>query len=134
MNPQAVIQQVTALATKDDSIAALWLYGSRTKGTAGPDSDYDLAVKYYDYLKDPLKNRLRPELLAMDWHDVLGREPGVELSVVDIELVPTPLAAAIIDHGILLMDKAPLETAWLYQKIWSKWDDWKYHRSANMAG
>lgn len=127
MNQKAILSQLKALAAADDTIATLWLYGSRAKGTERPDSDYDLAVKYYDYLADPLKRRLRPELLAMDW----SQELMVELSVVDIDLAPPPLAASIVDYAVLLMDKTPMETGWLYQKIWSKWDDWQYHRAAN---
>jgi len=61
----------------------------------------------------------------MAWRDVSGGD----VSVVDIEHVPPPLAVSIIDEGVLLLDKTPKETAWLYQKIWSKWDDWQYQKA-----
>lgn len=38
--------QVTAWATFKPRVRAVWLIGSRAKGTYGPDSDIDLAVAY----------------------------------------------------------------------------------------
>jgi len=113
------------LAERDPEISGLWLYGSRARGDQHLASDYDLAVSYYTCRVDRLGGRLRPALLAMAWRDVSGGE----VSIVDIDNVPPPLAVSIIDEGLLLLDKTPKETAWLYQKIWSKWDDWQYQKA-----
>ncbi|MCP8900303.1 nucleotidyltransferase domain-containing protein [Gilvimarinus xylanilyticus] len=89
---------MTYMAKKDASIVALWLYGSRARGDFHPDSDYDLAVGFNDWLEAPLERRLRPELMAQQWRDSLGISES-ELSVVDISLVPIPLGLAILTDG-----------------------------------
>ncbi|WP_409188901.1 nucleotidyltransferase family protein [Bradyrhizobium sp. RDM4] len=38
-----------------NAVAALWLFGSRARGTFGPDSDYDFAIE------------LRPKMKDHDW-------------------------------------------------------------------
>ena len=42
-------------AAGTDAVAALWLFGSRAKGTARADSDHDLAIE------------LRPKIKDHDW-------------------------------------------------------------------
>lgn len=94
--------QVAALAAAQPEVAVLWLYGSQAKGNAGPHSDWDLAVAFEPVkLADVLETRLRPELLALDWQRALGLAEG-QLSVVDINQAPTPLAFAIIDANRVL--------------------------------
>ncbi len=127
MAQDPILRRLICLAQESPDISALWLYGSRARGDHRVDSDYDVALSYKMRLADALDNRLRPELLSSKWSHLLGEE----ISVVDIDLVPVPLAAAIADEGLLLLDKAPKDTAWLYHKIWSKWDEWQYNRSAN---
>jgi predicted nucleotidyltransferase len=102
MKPDSdVIHQLLALANSNPQVQVLWLYGSRAKGTAGPASDWDLAVAF-DPIKQSgplgtaLENRLRPELLALEWQRALGLAEG-KLSVVDINQAPIPLAFAVVD-------------------------------------
>ena len=79
----------------------LWFYGSHAKGNAGPHSDWDLAVAFDPVkLVDSLDNRLRPELLALDWQR--ARAGRGQLSVVDINQAPIPLAFAIVDANRVL--------------------------------
>lgn len=66
MQQAAVLNRLVSLAAANSQIAALWLYGSRARGTAGDASDYDLAVLFADYQNDPVERRLAPELLALD--------------------------------------------------------------------
>ena len=68
MQPDNLTQhQLVTLAQACLEVLVLWLYGSRAKGNAGPLSDWDLAVALAPVkLADPLENRLRPELLALD--------------------------------------------------------------------
>lgn len=122
-----ILSKLIGLAQESADINALWLYGSRARGDHQINSDYDVALSFKMRLADALDNRLRPELLSSEWSQLLG----AEISVADIDLVPTPLAAAIAEEGQLLLDKAPKDTAWMYHKIWSKWDEWQYNRSAN---
>ena len=42
-------------AARTNAVAALWLFGSRARGTARADSDYDLAIE------------LRPKIKGHDW-------------------------------------------------------------------
>lgn len=99
---QAVIEKLIELARQHTDIEVLWLYGSRAKGNAAPHSDFDLAVAFAKVkLPDPLDNRLRPELLALDWQRALNLNEE-QLSLVDINLAPTPLAFSVIDTGQIL--------------------------------
>ena len=94
--------QLAALAAAHPEVMVLWLYGSHAKGNAGPHSDWDLAVAFDPVkLVDSLDNRLRPELLALDWQRALGLAEG-KLSVVDINQAPIPLAFAIVDANRVL--------------------------------
>ena len=102
MKPDSdVIHQLITLANSNPQVQVLWLYGSRAKGTAGPASDWDLAVAF-DPIKQngplgtALENRLRPELLALEWQRAMGLAEG-KLSVVDINQAPIPLAFAVVD-------------------------------------
>ena len=102
MKPDSdVIHQLITLANSNPQVQVLWLYGSRAKGTAGPASDWDLAVAF-DPIKQSgplgtaLENRLRPELLALEWQRAMGLAEG-KLSVVDINQAPIPLAFAVVD-------------------------------------
>ena len=97
--------QLIDLARATPGVLVLWLYGSRAKGNAGPLSDWDLAVAFAPVkLADPLDNRLRPELLALDWQRALQLPEG-KLSVVDINQAPIPLAFAIIDANTPLYSR-----------------------------
>lgn len=95
-----ILKQLVCLAGANEQLQVLWLYGSRAKGTAGPTSDWDLAVAF-DPVKQSgplgaaLENRLRPELLALEWQRALGLAEG-KLSVVDINQAPIPLAFAVV--------------------------------------
>ncbi len=96
------LEQIVELARNQRGIKVLWLYGSHAKGNAAEHSDYDLAVAFAEVkLSDPLDNRLRPELLALEWQRALGLSEGM-LSVVDINQAPIPLAFAVIDAGKVL--------------------------------
>lgn len=102
LNEDRIQQQLSELAAAHPEVAVLWLYGSRAKGNATEASDWDLAVAFDPVkLVDLLDNRLRPELLALDWQRALGLTEG-QLSVVDINQAPIPLAFAIVDANRVL--------------------------------
>ena len=50
---------------------------------------------------DPLEKRLRPECLALDWQQALGLH-DFQLSIVDINQAPIPLAFEIIQTNNVL--------------------------------
>lgn len=105
--PPALLERLVKLAGANPEVEVLWLYGSHAKGNAGPHSDWDLAVAFNPVkLADPLDNRLRPELLALDWQRALALDEG-KLSVVDINQAPIPLAFAVVDanHPLYSLDE-----------------------------
>lgn len=122
------LKALAELAARDNEIAALWLYGSRAKGTAGEGSDYDLAVAFRSFEQDALKRRLRAELLAQAWQEALGL-PESELSIVDINLAPLPLAHVIIHTGKLIHANDRLRVIREENRITSMWElDHQYHQ------
>lgn len=104
-------EQLIRFAKANSEVQVLWLYGSQSKGTAGPNSDWDLAVAF-DPVKltgpfgSTLENRLRPELLALDWQRALGWAEG-RISIVDINQAPVPLAFAVVEanHPLYCRDE-----------------------------
>lgn len=126
--PSPLLRDLAALAAQDDEIAVLWLYGSRAKGTASSGSDYDLAVAFQTFEEDPLERRLRPELLTQEWQDALHMAEG-QLSVIDINLAPLPLAHAVIRTGRVLHTNDRLRLIREEQRITSMWEiDHLYHQ------
>ncbi|WP_219845938.1 type VII toxin-antitoxin system MntA family adenylyltransferase antitoxin [Maribrevibacterium harenarium] len=120
------LQQIVNLARQNVDVAALWLYGSRAKGTARDDSDFDLGILFRDYLADPLERRLRPELLALDWQRQLALPEGM-ISVADIKSVPIPLAMNIISGKLLHCENHDARLA-AEGMIMSKAElDYRYH-------
>ena len=96
------LQAIIELAKQNTDIVIVWLYGSRAKGTANIMSDYDLAVAFKTFIKDdPLEKRLRPECLTLDWQQALGLR-DFQLSIVDINQAPIPLAWEIIEADCVL--------------------------------
>ncbi|WP_445004443.1 type VII toxin-antitoxin system MntA family adenylyltransferase antitoxin [Halomonas mongoliensis] len=126
--PSTVLRSLADLAAEADDIAVLWLYGSRAKGTDSVESDYDLAVAFHDFLQDPLERRLRPELLAQAWQDALGLPPE-QLSIIDINLAPLPLAHIVIRTGQVLQANDRLRLIREENRITSMWElDHQFHQ------
>lgn len=75
-------------------VNAVYLYGSRAKGKALSDSDWDLAILFKERLSDPVEQALRPQEVEA----LLQRETKLYdlISVVDLENVPPPLQWNII--------------------------------------
>ena len=95
-------KSIIELARQNADIVIVWLYGSRAKGTDNINSDYDLAVAFKSFIKnDPLEQRLRPECLALDWQQALALH-DFQLSIVDINQAPIPLAWQIIEPDCVL--------------------------------
>jgi predicted nucleotidyltransferase len=97
-----LLSKIAELADNDSDIAVVWLYGSRAKGNAHASSDYDLTVAFNRFIKDdPIEKRLRPECLALDWQQALGLH-DFQLSIVDINQAPIPLAVEIIQADTVI--------------------------------
>jgi len=124
----SVLKSLRGLARSHENLAVLWLYGSRAKGTAGIDSDYDLAVAFEYFPEDAWQQRLQPENLACEWAEALGLA-SEKISVIDINHVPIQLAAAVIEHGRAVQVNDSLRLAKEENRITSMWElDHLYHR------
>lgn len=89
------LKRIESIAASSFTIDAMYLYGSRARGVARPDSDWDVGVLFSDYLADPVERALRPQELEA----LLERELKMYglISVVDLENVPPPLQWNIIN-------------------------------------
>ena len=119
------IKQIVALAKNNPEVEILWLYGSRARGKANKNSDYDLAVAFKSYVKNPVERRLRPELLSLKWNKQLD----ITLSIVDINQASLPLAYTVMQDNTTLYSQNEYRRMTEEQKIMSKWElDYVYHR------
>ncbi len=127
INYQAIKEQVIQLASKNRAIELLWVYGSQATGTAHENSDLDLAVIFKAWEKEVIKRRLRSELLALEWQQALNLKEG-ELSVLDMNIAPIPIAMNVLKSGQLLLSKNRSRQFQEQQRIMSKWEiDYLYH-------
>jgi predicted nucleotidyltransferase len=99
---QKFLESIIHLITSRFEVDAVYLYGSRARGTARPDSDWDLAVLFSTYERDLLERVLRPQHVEA----LLERSLRMygQLSVVDLEIVPPPLQMNII-RGKRIFDR-----------------------------
>ncbi|KFF49857.1 hypothetical protein GY26_05525 [Gammaproteobacteria bacterium MFB021] len=121
MPEDPILGRLVGLARQRNDLAALWLYGSRARESHQAGSDYDLAVVFIDWMEPALDRRLRPELLALDWQDVLGLSEA-QLSVVDLAIAPIPLAWTVLSEGRLLLDLHPQLRMQQETRIMSRWE------------
>ena len=127
------IMLLPELAKQSSIIDVLWLYGSYANDTANDRSDIDLAVAYGEMLPDKMERYLRPEQTAMVWREKLqlGDE---QLSVVDINQAPVPLAYNIISQSKVIFCRSDLRLRSEEQRVWSLWEHYEYehqrHRKA----
>ncbi len=100
-NTQRICKKITGSIQSHWGVDAIYLYGSRSRGSAGPESDWDVAVLFSDYETNPLQRQLRPQ----DVEAQLQRELNLygTLSIVDLAISPAPLQYNII-HGTKLYD------------------------------
>jgi predicted nucleotidyltransferase len=90
----------TALAARPDVVCA-WLFGSRARGDARPDSDVDVAL---------LLDRDPGGTLPASGIAVAGELERVLASPVDVvvvDLAPPDLVHRVMRDGILLLDRDP---------------------------
>jgi len=75
------------------------LFGSRARGTAGPHSDIDIAVKFDQALSDERRRRARLKLLV-DLTQKLGTD---DIDVTDLDGVVPKIGASALGDGIILV-------------------------------
>ncbi len=112
-----ILEQIVQLIYQNFQVDAIYLYGSRAKGTALENSDWDIAILFSHFVEDILEQINRPQYLEA----ILQRELKLydKISVVDLELVPPPLQYNII-LGKKLFDRGVLHVRKIEQSIYSK--------------
>ena len=111
---EAVTLHILRLASVD----AIYLYGSRAKGCARDDSDWDIAVLFSDYEPDVLEQAVRPQLLESQLETL---SPTQTVSVADLQGVTVPLQWNII-RGIKLYDRGVPAVRRTENAIISAWE------------
>lgn len=123
-----IIEALIKLASENTDIDVLWIYGSRAKGNSHANSDYDLALAFKNFLCNDWDAQLRPQTLAIDWALILNI-PTEQLSIVDINLVPIPLAFEIIHDGKVLLSQNNMRLIQEESRIARQYElDILYHR------
>ena len=133
MNFKQLMPKIVQLAKDNNDIELLWLYGSHASGTAHEKSDVDIAVVFKTWEKDVIERRLKPELLAIEWQNKLNLSEG-ELSILDMNIAPIPLAMSVLKTGELLLSKNRSRQFQEQQRIMSIWEiDYLYHYQHQQA-
>ncbi|MHB1946553.1 MAG: type VII toxin-antitoxin system MntA family adenylyltransferase antitoxin [Gammaproteobacteria bacterium] len=128
MEKTDLISKIIELAQSNQEIDVIWLYGSRAKGLAHKDSDYDLAIAFNTHPKDVFERRLRPETLAIDWSAALNTS-SEKISIIDINLVPISLAWEVIKDGQAISVKNPMRQIQEELRVSSMYElDLLFHR------
>lgn len=127
MNQKTILDKVRRQAEADPQIELLWLYGSRAKGTEMESSDYDLAVAFCS--DDTAIAPFYTDELAYQWSQLTG----ANVSIVDINNIPVPLAYNVANEGIVLISKNALRLHSEQARIWSLWEEYRYEHIKNRA-
>lgn len=112
--------EITRAIQAHAGVDAIYLYGSRAKNTARPDSDWDIAVIFSDYQADPLERAVRPQMLEAEVEKALNLYG--KISVVDLETAPPLLQVGILQSALKWYDRNVPHVRRIEQSIWSKWE------------
>ena len=118
------LDELVRIWRDDPDLAAIYLFGSRAAGHAGPRSDVDLAVVLHEALDADARWRKRLELLT----DACRRLGTDAVDVVVLEDAPTPLGHRVLKRGRLLSDTCPRRRAEVAERIMRQYLDEAYLR------
>lgn len=99
--PAALADRLRAALGARPAILCAWLFGSRARGSARPDSDIDLAV----LLDDDPSGELPDSAIALagELEDALD----APLDLVVVNRAPPDLVHRVMRDGVLLLDRVP---------------------------
>ena len=116
-----ILDHIIMQAKLDDDISIIWLYGSRAKGTAKEDSDFDIAIAFNNFALSQFDKAVRPQEYALQWNSELNL-PEKMISVVDINTIPSYLAVNVIEYGNVLLSKDISREMKERQRIYSQFE------------
>ena len=122
MSTTKILSEIRTLASENQEVIVAWLYGSRARNTAHQKSDFDIAIAFEKPINNVLDNRLRPEVLALQWQ----QSTGAKLSILDINIAPIPIAMTVVDDDHVLFGEDTARRYMEEQRIMSMWDDYQY--------
>lgn len=91
------VDALRAALEAEPAILAAWLFGSRARGTARPDSDVDVAVLFGDLVR-------RAEA-AWDLEARLSIGLRLPVQVVAVDAAPADLVRRVLRDGVRLVDR-----------------------------
>lgn len=104
---------------EDSTVAAAYLFGSRARGDARPNSDVDLAVVLAAGISPSERFRRRLALL-----DAATAELGSDaVDIVMLEDAPATLAHRALRHGRLIVDRDPQRRVAVIEGVYRRYID-----------
>jgi predicted nucleotidyltransferase len=101
---EASRERLVAWAQQQPSLRCLWIYGSRAKGTHGPDSDLDVACQI-DRLSDrAAADDFRERVFPM-WRAELSRLSGLTVHLEAHVGDASNVAGYVEDSGVLVYER-----------------------------
>ena len=131
--PEDLADRIDGLArawSGDPDVAAIYLFGSRAGGRAGPRSDVDLAVVLREELDASARWRKRLTFLS----DACQRLGTDAVDLVVLEDAPAPLGHRVLKWGRLLCEPLPQRRADVAERILRCYLDEAYLRRVLDAG
>jgi hypothetical protein len=102
--PPLFLRPAIRLFEQTPGVQAVWLFGSRARGDARPDSDVDLAI-----LTEPMA-QTDAARLRLVWQREVTLALGLPDGSVDLVMLrhaPLPLVYGVWREGLLLIDRDP---------------------------
>lgn len=96
----AVIEKVGAvLNDRPEPLAAVWVFGSRARGTARPSSDLDLALLYSGEVPRTLL------ALPLELKDAVERATRLEVDIAILNHAEADLVHRVLRDGVLVLER-----------------------------
>ena len=121
-SPPATSHQPTELTAQQvpNDVALVVLFGSRALGQAGPNSDWDVGIRFEHPPSDPLRlYRLDAELA-----EAMACSSDA-IDVVDLDQAPYLLQRVVAEQGILLFERRPGLFHGTCSRAIRQWADWQ---------